>query len=145
MHLCKLIKNKKKFLNFNLSLKKEYHNCQPDWRWPLPAQLRLEVAVMARYLAWRLTRLPSLPSLPPLPPCGQFGLVPVNKGREWRPGTLSGSSSGPGSSHTKALSSSLASRPLEYFREGARPLGYFWEGARPLEYFGEGARPDVMK
>ena len=62
-------------------------------------------------------------------------LVPVNKGREWRPGTLSGSSSGPGSSHTKALSSSLASRPLEYFREGARPLGYF----------GEGARPDVMK
>ena len=49
----------------------------------------------------------------------------------WRPGTLSGSSSGPGSSHTKALSSSLASRPLEYFGEGARPLGYFEKGARP--------------
>ena len=67
MHFCKLIKNKKKFLNFNLSFKKEYYNCQPDWRQPLPAQLTLEVAVMARYLAWRPTRLPSLPSLPPSP------------------------------------------------------------------------------
>ena len=87
-----------------------------------------------RWLLWPDTS-PSLPSLPVV------SLVPVNKGREWRPGTLSGSSSGPGSSHTKALSSSLASRPLKYFGEGARPFGYFGEGARPLEYFGEGARP----
>ena len=71
-----------------------------------------------RWLLWPDTSS-SLPSLPVV------SLVPVNKGREWRPGTLSGSSSGPGSSHTKA------SRPLEYFGEGARPLGYFEEGARP--------------
>ena len=79
MHLCKLIKNKKKFLNFNLSLKKEYHNCQPDWRWPLPAQLRLKVAVMARYLAWRLTSLPSLPSLP-YPPVASSAWCQLTRG-----------------------------------------------------------------